>query len=101
MVSRTALAHMLRADAAADVSGSKTRGPAPDQFPDGQARPRRDHDATARTTAPVTRTAQPKTDQARLTALTVAADRPPDVRTSGPEQALCRQVRLRQDQAAQ
>jgi len=45
MVSRTALAHMLRADAAADVSGSKTRGPAPDQFPDGQARPRRDQTA--------------------------------------------------------
>ncbi len=41
----TALAHMLRADAAADVSGSKTRGPAPDQFPDGQARPRRDQTA--------------------------------------------------------
>jgi len=28
-----------------DVSGSKTCGPAPDQFPDGQARPRRDQTA--------------------------------------------------------
>ena len=86
----TALAHMLRADAA--VPDDKTGGPAPVRFPVGQASPRKDqatgrgalrlsdpptatrkfrrqdHDATGPATTLAARTAQLKTDQARLIA---------------------------------
>ena len=89
----TALAHMLRADAAAAaVRDGKTGGPAALQFPVGQALPhkdqtsdrgglprsgppggtsksrRQDHQAVEWTTRPAARTAQRKTDQARLIA---------------------------------
>ncbi|HUY48411.1 MAG TPA: hypothetical protein VMV92_22230 [Streptosporangiaceae bacterium] len=98
----TALAHMLRADAAvADVRDRETDGPAmlrsPDQFPGGQAWThqdqtagrealavpgastatrtswRQDHDAAVRTTAQAARTAQPEIDQVRLIARRLAA----------------------------
>jgi hypothetical protein len=97
----TALAHMLRADAAADVPDSGTRAPAtvrsPDQLPESRSRPRQDqtaedrtqtmpgppaatrksprqdHPAAARATAPAARTAQPDTAQGRLIARRLAA----------------------------
>ena len=87
----TALAHMLRADAAA-VQDDKTGGPATLRFTVGQASPhkdqisdrgtlprpgppagtnkfrRQDHEAAELTTRPTARPVQPKTDQARLIA---------------------------------
>jgi hypothetical protein len=93
----TALAHMLRADAAAGAQGNRIEGPAtprspgdlsgpgPDQAAGGEAltgsgrsagtrmSPVQDHSATARTTRPDPRAAQQRADHARIVARRLAA----------------------------